>query len=528
MNNENLTKYAPMGLVISGLALLSLLGFLITSALSDIRLVTLPNDNIISNGLWISALVIVLGLAVTALLNPEGVRKFFTGRQVRYGSNSVILLLAVAGILFFVNALVYENPKTWDVTEDQQNTLAPETIKILESIETPVVARAYYSSQISSESAQKLLEKFKTSGQGKFSYEFINPEFNPVQAEQDKVERDGSIILLMGDRREVVSFASERDLAAGIVRLQNPGERFVYFVTGHGEISIESGGDPSYALVKRSLELKNYTVASLNLLSTGRVPENAGAVVIVGPKRAFSNDEVTFLKTYLEQGGGLIVMKEPPVSADAVAQNDPLDALLADWGIVFNNDLVVDPNVNPPVIAVADPTTYARHPDTQGLLGYYSAFPTTRSLTTLAAPENVNLTPLVSGNLNAWGETDFESLNNNTAKFDEGTDMPGPVTLAVAAEDWTKNARLVVFGDSEMAADAIYQQGNGDIFINAVDWVAEQDNLINLTPKEPTQRSFKAPGTAGFVAMILGALCVLPLLVVGAGVSTWAARRKRG
>ena len=129
---------------------------------------------------------------------------------------------------------------------------------------------------------------------------------------------------------------------------------------------------------------------------------------------------------------------------------------------------------------------------------------------------------------NAWGETDFESLNNNTAKFDDGVDTSGPLTLVIAAEDWMKTARVVVFGDSELAADAIYQQGNGDIVVNAVDWVAEQDEQISLTPKDSIERQYKQPGTIGLIAMLLGSLCVLPLIIAGAGISTWMARRKRG
>lgn len=526
--DDKFKKFAPLGLVISALAVLALVGFFLTDALSKTQIVTLPDPELISRGLWISAATAVLGLALTALLDPEGVRKFFTGRQVRYGSNSLIILLAFIGVLFFVNALVLDNPKDWDMTEDKQNTLAPETVAILESLETPAHARAYYSSSLSTESAARLLENFKINSKGKFTYEFINPEFNPVLAQQDNVERDGTIVLAMGERREVVSFSSERDLASGILRLINPGERFVYFVSGHGELSIETAGETAYTLVRRSLEFKNYTVATLNLLSEGKVPENAGAVVIVGPQRPYAEAEVDALRNYLNQGGGLIVMKEPPLSAEAIEISDPLDELLLEWGIAFNNDFVIDPNVTPAIIAVADPNTYASHPITQGLFGYYTAFPTTRSLKTLETPETIILTPLALTGSTAWGETNLESLGDNSAQFDADADNSGPLMLAVAAEDWTKNSRVVVFGDSELAADAIYQQGNGDIVINAVDWVAEQDEQISLTPKDSISRQYRQPGTLGLIAMLLGALCVLPLIIAGAGVSTWLARRRQG
>jgi ABC-type uncharacterized transport system involved in gliding motility auxiliary subunit len=521
-------QYALIGLVISGLALLSLVGFFLARILAEIQLLALPDDELIPRGLWISGAAVILGLAVTALLNPDGVRRFFTGRQMRYGSNSVILLLAILGVLFFVNALALNNPQTWDMTEDKQNTLNDETIAILESLDQPVLARAYYSAQLPTETTQKLLERFEENSKGKFSYEFINPEFNPVMAERDNVERDGTIILITETNREVVAFASERDLASGLLRLINPGERYVYFLTGNGELPLDTPGDTSYTLVKRSLEIKNYTVASLSLASEGRVPENADAIVIAGPQRPLSESDVDALRAYLSQGGGLVVMKEPIFSEETPA-NDPLDDLLAAWGVAFNNDLIIDPNVNPPLIAVADPVSYANHPVTQGLFGYYSAFPTARSLSILPTNStNLTVTPLAFSGTNTWGETDLESIDSNTQAFNPEFDTPGPLTLAIASEDRMTNARLVVFGDSELAADAFYQQGNGDIVINAIDWVAEQDDQIDLTPRDSIQRSFRQPGTFGLIAMILGALCVLPILIAGAGVSTWVARRRRG
>jgi hypothetical protein len=76
--DDNNKKYAPLGLVISGLALLTLIGFLITNALAECASWPCPTTEfLITRGLWISVATILLGLAVTALLDPEGVRKFF-------------------------------------------------------------------------------------------------------------------------------------------------------------------------------------------------------------------------------------------------------------------------------------------------------------------------------------------------------------------------------------------------------------------------------------------------------------------
>jgi hypothetical protein len=66
------------------------------------------------------------------------------------------------------------------------------------------------------------------------------------------------------------------------------------------------------------------------------------------------------------------------------------------------------------------------------------------------------------------------------------------------------------------------------MFINSVDWAAEQEDLLNITPREKTLRTFTPPTNAGFIIMIIVAVLVLPGMVVFAGVSSWLTRRKKG
>ncbi|PWH14615.1 MAG: hypothetical protein DDG60_07630 [Anaerolineae bacterium] len=524
---SNPRRYAFLGLVLSGLALLIFIGFLLVLGLTIAGTVTIDRD-VLQNGLLISGLSIILGLALTAILAPEGTRRFIVGRQAQYGSNSLITLLAFIGILIFLNALAYQYKQTWDLTEDKSNTLAPETIEILKTLPEPVFARAYYTTSMPSDDARKLLERMKENSNQKFSYEFIDPEFNPIAAQADGIERNGTIILLMGDRKEQVTFATEQEIDAALLRLINPQARVVYFTTGHGENSIEQASDIAYTLAVGTLRKKNYTVQTLNLQATGKVPEDASVVVIGGPQVPLTESEVQALDAYLNNGGSLIVMYEPQPLSRFGDLPDPLTSLLAKWGIAFNNDFVIDPNINPASFAISNANAYPQHPITQRMMGFNSLYPTARSLNLNTETAGVTVTRLVVTNENAWGETNFASIDSNQVDFAADQDTPGPLTLAASAENFTTKGRLVVFGDSEFTADGLYARGNGDIFINAVDWAAEQENLINLTPKAATPRTFRAPGTLGFLGIVLSSLCFLPLMIVGGGVWAWFSRRRRG
>ena len=217
--------------------------------------------------LQISLAVIVLGLALFAILDPERVRDAFTGRQARYGSNAIIVFGAFLGILVVVNYLVFENPQRWDLTENKQFTLAPETIDTLQSLPEPVKAMAFFSPQRSSDQAQGLLDQYKFKSEGNFEYEFIDPISNPVLANELEISQDGTIVLVMGEKKEPLTLISEREITGGLVRLINDESRKLYFLTGHGEYNPDEIGDDSYSQAKAVLESKNYTVETLNLLS---------------------------------------------------------------------------------------------------------------------------------------------------------------------------------------------------------------------------------------------------------------------
>src|SRR5688500_9679508 len=140
----DLRRYAPLGLVLSLLAVLGFIVTLILKGLETAKIFTVPDPKVLDQAMWISIAIFVLGPALAAFLDPDGTRKFLTGRQAQYGSNSFIMLAAFLGVLFFVNLMAYQNPMKKDVTEGQQNSLAPETLNMLQELPQPVVVRAYY------------------------------------------------------------------------------------------------------------------------------------------------------------------------------------------------------------------------------------------------------------------------------------------------------------------------------------------------------------------------------------------------
>jgi ABC-type uncharacterized transport system involved in gliding motility auxiliary subunit len=174
-------------------------------------------------------------------------------------------------------------------------------------------------------------------------------------------------------------------------------------------------------------------------------------------------------------------------------------------------------------------------------------FPMARAvIPATGAPEGRTAQPIVQTTPRAWAETNLASLEKPEGlkpETDKG-DIEGPVSLAVAVavpaktetppaenktngeEQRSPETRLAVFGDSDFAANAyVGLEGNGNLFMNTVNWLAQQESLIAIRPKEAADRRLTM--TANHVrGLFFLSIVIIPALVLGSGIYTWWRRRE--
>ena len=223
-------------------------------------------------------------------------------------------------------------------------------------------------------------------------------------------------------------------------------------------------------------------------------------IVIAGPKQPLIQPEVDLLKSYLDQGGALVVMVEPLPVTDFGDSSDPLAEYLAeDWTIFAGNDVVVDLTSQQPFAPYA--ASYGSSPITEDIKNTVTQFPTARSMSVLTETvSGVSPVELVFTAPQSWAEMTLDNLAEGTSEiaFDPEKDKAGPISLAVSAENFNSNARLVAFGDSDFILDTNFVYfANGDLIVNAIDWAAGQEDLISLTPKSNTQRTLITSSKCG-------------------------------
>ncbi|MCJ7694542.1 MAG: GldG family protein [Anaerolineaceae bacterium] len=509
---SDLQKYGKIFLYISGIALI--ISLILLFILKDFSLPVLL-------GLGVT----ILGIATYFILDPKSVYKFLKGRQAKYGSNSLLMILSVFVILVVINLVGYKSNLRWDLTEGKQNTLSEETLATLKSLTEPIFVQAFFSNRISSETAIALLLNFQSFSNSQFQYELINPDADPVSATNAGIQRDGSIVVFYKDHQEILTSINEKELTSALIRLSQPGERAIYFLTGHGERNIITDSEYSYTFAYAELNAKNYQVNELNLLSTNRIPEDALTIIIAGPQKPLSQSEVDLLTNFLSSGGSLVVLYDPSLLNQFLNLEDPLaDYLNNEWGLIFNDDLVIDQSADPITVSVA--TNYGDHPITDGLNGMVSVLPSARSIR-INSNSSKNFQILATTSEQSWGEKNLKDLENNATEFNIDSDSPGPVSLAVAIEDGVSGSRIVAFGDSDFADDSFYTYyANADLFVNSIDWASNQDSLIDLTPRTQTTRLLVAPRVGILNTIQLGSIIGIPGLIIVAAIAIFVKRKR--
>jgi ABC-type uncharacterized transport system involved in gliding motility auxiliary subunit len=200
--------------------------------------------------------------------------------------------------------------------------------------------------------------------------------------------------------------------------------------------------------------------------------------------------------------------------------------VLKAWNIGLGKDLVLDVSGvgrlfgTGPAIPMVQ--TYGSHPITRDMTRIATFFPEARSVNVLEAGKGEpSTTELLKTTEASWAETSLDKKGEKF-EFNEGQDRKGPINLGVAASKTIgdKEARLVVIGDSDFASNAGFNfQGNGDLFLNAVNWLAQEEDLIAIRPKNPADR--KVTMTDGQQRMLFWfTVLLMPLAVIG----TWRLR----
>lgn len=467
---------------------------------------------------------------------------FFGSRSGRYGTLAASSLLIVLGILVAVNYIGRKQNKRWDLTASGQFSLSDQSRSVVQKLDAPLKVMVF-AQEPQFQGYRDRLKEYEYASKN-ISAEYVDPDKKPSVAQQNNVQQYGTLIFNYKGRSERTTANTEQDITNTIIKVVSGQVKKVYFTQGHGERDPNSGERDGYQAINTALTNENYGVEKIVLAQTSKVPDDASALVIAGPKTDFFGPELDAVKAYLERNGKLLLMLDPPVNA-AAPDVPNLIAFAHEWGVDVSNTIVVDASGMGRLIgadaSVPIAANYPSHPITERFT-VLTAYPLSRGLTVVQGGVNGHsAVAVVESSPQSWAEADVKALmTSGEVTLDEAKgDKPGPVTIAAAvsyarpdapATPATPDApkpetRVVVFGDSDFGSNGVMGiQGNKDMFMNTIGWLSQQENLISIRAKEASDRRLTLTATQQSNINWLS-LLIVPGLVFAAGIYSWSRRR---
>ncbi len=384
-----------LGRNLGTLSFASVLLGILSVVVSLVLLVLVPNSRIFSY------ILLGLGFALLTMSMVVSRRRLaasVTGRQGRYGANTILMILAFLAIVAILNFVAFDNPARLDVTSTKQFSLAPRTVEILQNLEQDIEAIAFFDEtdelqKESVEAVENMLHAFAINSD-RFSYDVVNLDVEPARARDYGVNQHGQVAFVNsdppeGDGRPVFEvvfgaihipgdptvgqqdqfFANpelepqtgqviesdrnslEQRFVTPLLQVSGSGEKTVFFLTGHGERnSVSPTEENGYLLAAELLRSEGYGVETLDLQTKTLVPRQTGEtqdeplnenevaptlIVVAGPQKNLLPDEEEVLSQYLKDGGRMLLLLDPETP-------DSFRAFLEKWGLSLGRGNIID------------------------------------------------------------------------------------------------------------------------------------------------------------------------------------------
>jgi len=454
-------------------------------------------------------------------------------QQIRLKNGLITLaLLCLLGTLAWLSTRYSAET---DITGNSGNSLSQASQKLLESLPDEIHVTAYIKkSQPLRSQITQLIDRYKRH-KTDLALTFIDPDSDLKKTRELNIDAAGAIIVEYQGRSEKLNFIDESSLTNALLQLANADERWVTFLTGHGERAPDGIANFDLGQFGKELDRRKIKAQALNLATMPDIPNNSALLVLTAPAVPLLPAEIELVKRYIRQGGNLLLLTDPG--------NRHLDAIEQLLGLRQLPATLVDSQsklygINDPSFVLAG--DYLPHPISQGFQTI-TVFPVTAALE-ISDETDFQAVELLKSAVQSWTETGPIA---GKMLFDaDGDEKQGPLAFAYAltrpsassgqtgkplrqAQDRPAEQRIVVIGDGDFLSNAyLGNVGNLDLGLRIINWLIHDDRFIDIPAKIATDKSLQLSQIS--VAVIgFGFLVVIPLLLMGTGFYIWRKRKQR-
>lgn len=496
--------------------------------------------------LVVGLLCVTLWGVTSGLGSVSKARQVLAGRTARFGYNALLYSIVAAGLLIVVNMYISLNEKRWDLTEQGVYSLSEKSAKIVAGLQKPLRLIAIDAPQVQDkEQTRDLLKLYKYSNEKMVGFEIIDPRSRPVEVDRLGMKPGNLLYLEYGEGASKVinrlNQIDEQAVTNAIIKLTRGAAKKFYYVQGHGEPALDSRGLGGMKDFADALSDEHITIEGLLLAQTGKIPDDAAAVIVAAPTKPIPQAERDAIVQYANSGGRLMLFANPEDR-----DSEEIRDLAKSFNIDVGRDIILDEQLRlfagPQMAVQFVAQSFSPHAITAGLKPsepIVFSFASSVSAPT-GSSAGAQYTELLKSGKNSWAEKNLDALfspEGATASKDP-EDQKGPVSIAVAMErvvnaspsatstegEFKKATRVVVLGDATWIENGnLAAMGNRDLILNAVNWVVGEEGGVAIGPR--SMRASVAPIPQATFNVILALSFLGPEFILLLGLFIWWRRR---
>ncbi|SKB47864.1 ABC-2 type transport system permease protein [Lachnospiraceae bacterium] len=470
-----------------------------------------------------------------------------------YSNVTVVIGIAIAVVL---NLMVDQIPTRFaeiDVTANQMYTLTDDSRKFLSSLDTDiqilVVGTREMMESYDYKEVEKTLDQYAEISDH-VTVIYKDPTLDPTFYQKYTTDQVsvGSLIVVNGDRSKVVSpydlyetsvdyqtysstktgYDGEGQITSAISYVTTDNIPKLYIITGHNEDSLTNFTDLGNAVKKQNVETEE-----LNLMTSGGVPEDADAVMILSPKSDYSEDDTTYVLDYLKKGGKAII-----TSGYTESDTPNFDSILAYYGLNHVNGVVLEGDqqhmYQTPLYIIPDAgsstlTTATQSAKLLNLLPQTSGY----TVSDNAVRDTVTVEQALNTTDRAYAKTTLAENGESVSAEEDPSDVSGPFVVAAyvteGADGSDDETKIAVFGTDNLFADqidAMVAGANVQMVTSALNDMIDQEINTTIPAKSYDTAKLTVPyGTALLLGFVF--ILVIPVLILASGIVVWFRRRRK-
>ena len=472
------------------------------------------------------------------------------------GTTTLALVLIIILVFIALNMWMQSLELTpIDLSQEKLYTLTDESKEKVKNIDKDI--NLYFVGYTDSDSTVDLAKQYKKVNE-KINAEAVDATTRPDLVEKYGIESGSEgIIVECGDKSKVLTSSdlvtydtttyetisiAEQKLTSSIIAVATDKVPKVYFLEGYSDYKLSN--NMTYLGIYLSNEVTE--VDTLDVLSTGKIPDDCDTLVITMPSKDFDEIATNAIIDYINSGKNILWFQA------ATAQNietPNVNKILAMYGInPFSLGIIREadsdrmlsnqPDLILPNIQSTDVTK--KLVNAEGVI-----FIDATKINTMDSDKltelNVEKTELLKTSEKSYFRTNFTNSQDEAEDDDEvGSYTVGEMmtkTITEANEETgekAKTSKLIIYGENYFISDmpltsstqtpVIQYRQNKDLALNSISYLVDREDDITAR---------KSTGTVTYTAtetenrIILTIIFAIPVLIIVAGIIVWQIRRRK-